>query len=193
VDPDVGPPVDVGAVRARNQPRRLVLVVGHERETRELDLKQRADLVEENPPGLDGVLRPRERVRQRCDRVELAVPHGHELFRLSGAGSAYHHPRGSAPASEENQSRDDRDQRRYERSPYVAANRRAVVENEPTEDGCRDPDCREDQRQCQIRGADAAALPPERRSKSGGYEQVRAREHEQRHRVEVDSLVFRAH
>ena len=67
------------------------------------------------------------------------------------------------------------------------------MQDEAAEDRRRDSDPREDRRQGQVAERDAAPLPPERGHERDEHEQVRARQHEQRDSVEVDSLVLGCH
>ena len=69
----------------------------------------------------------------------------------------------------------------------------AVVQHLGGEDPGRDPDRREDRREPDVGDGHPVPLAPERRRERGGHHQVRARQDEQRNRVEIDSLVFGAH
>src|SRR5215210_4198469 len=80
-------------------------------------------------------------------------------------------------------------------SPATASSSRsrAVTEHDGGEDRSRDTDAREDHREAEVGDADPPPLPPEGRRERHRDEQVRGRQHEQRNRVEVDSLVFVTH
>ena len=156
-------------------------------------LDQALDLVEQDARRVDRLLDPRERVDDPGDRVELAVAHADELFCFTRASAAHHDAGGLAPAPQEDQRRDERDERGHERRPDVAADRRAVVQHLGREDPGRDPDRGKDRRQPDVGDGHPAPLAPERRRERCGHHQVRARQDEQRDSVEVDSLVFGAH
>jgi len=189
----LAPPREVLPAGACEQPGRLVLVSGDERERVELGADEHLDLVQQQARRLGRILDPRERVHQPGDGVDLPVAHGDELLGLAGARAAHQDHRGLAPATEEDDRRDERDERRRERGPDMPSDRRFVVQHDRAEDRRRDRDRREDRGQRDVRHRHAAPLAPERRRERGGHEQVGARQHEQRHRVEIDSLVCVAH
>ena len=73
------------------------------------------------------------------------------------------------------------------------ADGRAVVEHDGAQDRGRDPDGRKDRGERQVGGGDPFALAPERHGERGRDVEIRRRHNEQGDRVEVDSLVLRAH
>ena len=193
VHANLAEPVEVRAAGAREQADRLVLALVDERESRELDPQQRSHLVEEHARDLDRVLRARERIGERRNGSELAVAQRHQLLCFTRAWTAQHHPCRVAPAPEEDQGRNERDQRRDEGRPDMPAERRAFVEHDGAEDRGRDRDPGEHEDEGDVGDADPAPLAPERGRQGCGDEQVRPRQHEQRNGVEVDSLLLGTH
>src|SRR6202011_1561367 len=140
-----------------------------------------------------GILRPRERVRDRGDGLELAAARGHELLRFARARASGQKLGALAETHQEQQYGHEREQARRERDPKVAADRAPVVQDDRTEAGKRNPDAREDQRERGVREAEARAFAPELRRQRRGDHEVPGREHEQRHGVEENDLAFRTH
>src|SRR6266576_4465992 len=192
-DPHLRPPADVAAGRAGDEPARLEAVVVDQRQRRELDAEERHDLVEQRAPGDLRLLRPRQRGGQARDRVQLAVAERDELLRLARARDTQEDAAALVPARQKDDRRDDRDQAGREGRPDLPAERRTVVQDEAADDRRRNRDPGEDRRQGEIAERDAAPLPPEHGHERGEHEQVRARQHEQRDCVEVDSLVLGCH
>ena len=193
VQAHLAPPRQVLPAGAGEQADRLVLVAVDERQRVELGLDQARDLVEQGARRVDRLLDPGQRVDDAPDRLELAVADADELLCFTRASAAHHDSCGLAPAPEEDQRRDERDERGHERRPDVAADRGAVVQHLRREDPGRDPDRGKDRRQPDVGHAHSSPLSPERGRERCGHHQVGTRQDEQRDSVEVDSLVFGTH
>ena len=194
VNAHLAPPGEVLAAGAREQAERLVFVLVHERERVEVGADQALDLVEEDARGVGRLLDPRERVHDPRDRVELAVADADELFCFTRASAAHHHAGRLAPAPQEDQRRDERDERGHERRPDVAAERQSLsCSTSAAKIPAAIPTAGKIAASPTSVTLTRSPLAPERRRQSCGHHQVRARQDEQRDSVEVDSLVFGAH
>ena len=193
VEPHRIPPADVLAVGASDETGCLAAVLGDERQRGELDVEQGGYLVEQRPARCRRVLRSRQRAGEAGDGIELAVAQRDELLGLAGPRAAHDDMRAIAPAQQEQERRSQRDQGPGERQPDLPPDRRAFVEDDRAEDRRGDSDAGEHQRERQIRSPDSAPLAPEAGQQGSAHEQVRGREDEQRHGVEIDSLVLGGH
>jgi len=141
----------------------------------------------------DVVARATERVRERLQVVAGA-------FLLGGALlGGLHAPRAreqelAVPPVEQERDRGQRgDDDSDEDAPRLAGDRRLVVQDQNSDDAGRGGDAREEQGERQLQVADAAPGAPDARKQRNGGQQVEACQREQRERVEVERLIFRAH
>ena len=131
---------------SREQAARLACVLVDQRQCRELDAERGAHFIKKDAAGRLGIGRPRQPLGDRSHRLELSPPNRDELFSLTGAGPARENLAAVAPAEEENECRQQRDQARREQDPNVTSDRAPVVENGTCDDRGREPDARKHQR-----------------------------------------------
>ncbi len=135
-----GTPVDLGVEPGRGAALRV-----DERHRRKSDVEQGRDVADERAGDSELVAGTHQLLRDRRDRLELPVADRDPLLGLEGPPEAAGHQPSLAPAEEQERGRDDREQDRHEREPYVPDHGPLLAQDEHAEDGRRGRDGREDE------------------------------------------------